>query len=103
MTTFDNREKAEENKYVHDKEKEFKISAKYHKLLAAWVAMETRMDPIETEAYQSDLITFDIGKNDETVLFHKVKNDLLVRNIHLSDHDIQQKMHDLLMTMKEQA
>jgi hypothetical protein len=38
MTTFDNREQAFENKFAHDEEMLFKITARRNKLLGLWAA-----------------------------------------------------------------
>ena len=103
MTAFDNREKAEENKYAHDKEVEFRIYARYHSMLADWVAENLHLDAAKKEAYKNALVTSGATKHDNEVLFQKVRHDFLAGNLHMKDHDIHQKMHDILLTAKEQV
>jgi len=101
MTAFDNKEKGEENKYAHDKEVEFRIFAKYHGLLAEWVARESGLDAEKAKEYKGDLIAFDLGKNDEEALFGRVKQDLLAHNVTMDEHKIREKMYAILQVAKE--
>jgi hypothetical protein len=103
MTAFDNKEKAEENKYAHDKEVEFRIYARYHSLLAGWVAELLGWDSAQKEAYKNTLVTSGASKHDNEVLFHKIHQDFKAGNLHMKDHDIHQKMHDLLLAAKQQV
>ena len=102
MTAFDNKEKAEENKYAHDKEMEFLINARYHRLLAGWAAEKIGLDVERAEEYKKQLVAGDLGKNDEEALFKKVRHDFLVHDIHMTDHDIREKMYNLLQDAKQQ-
>lgn len=102
MTAFDNKEKAEENKYAHDKEVEFLISARYHRLLAEWVAEKIGYNAEKSEEYKNDLVTSALGKNDEQALLKKVMHDFLVHDIHISEHDLREKMYNLLQDARHQ-
>lgn len=103
MTAFDNREKAEENKYAHDKETEFRIYARYHSLLADWAAHVLKLDAGKKETYKNALINQELAKHNNEALFQKIRHDFLAGNVHLKDHDIHQKMHDLLLEAKQQV
>jgi hypothetical protein len=50
MGTFDDREKGFEQKYKHDKELEFKVSARRNRLLGLWAAKELGLPDAEAEA-----------------------------------------------------
>lgn len=103
MTAFDNREKAEENKYAHDKELEFRVYARYHSLLAAWVGDVTKRDEAGKDAYRNALVTGVMNSHDQTALFNKIRHDLLAHDAHIKDHDIQQKMHDIMQVARKQV
>ena len=67
MTTFDERMKTYENKYVHDKLLEFKVTARRNRLLGEWVAEKLHLSGDEAREYamevvQSDLV--EVGNND---------------------------------------
>ena len=51
MPTFNDREKAEEAKYAHDQELEFKVNARRNKLLGLWAAELMGMSGETAEAY----------------------------------------------------
>ncbi|NBO19216.1 MAG: DUF1476 family protein, partial [Proteobacteria bacterium] len=50
MTTFDDRDKAFENKFAHDEELKFKIHARAVKLLGLWAAGLLGKNTQESEA-----------------------------------------------------
>ena len=102
MTGFDDREKAAENKYAHDNEVTFLINARYHKMLAKWVVEKTGILGAEADDYISHLVTDDIDQQNENVLFDKVRHDLLVHDIHIIDHDIQEEMYNIQKAAREQ-
>ena len=47
MSTFEDRKKGFENKFVHDEEKEFKISARKNKYLGEWASKIMGYDGIK--------------------------------------------------------
>ena len=102
MTGFDDREKAAENKYAHDNEVIFLINARYHKLLAKWVVEKTGISGSESEEYIANLVTTDIQKQDDNLLFDKIRHDLLVHNVHINDHDIKEEMYNIQKSAREQ-
>jgi hypothetical protein len=102
MTTFDDKEKAEENKYAHDKEMEFRIHARRNKLLGLWVAEKAGLTGKAAEEYAAMIATIDLGKISEETVFTKVKRDLIAKSVHISDHDIRAQMHHFLHQAREQ-
>src|SRR5262245_42781021 len=103
MTTFDNREKAEENKYAHDKEVEFRIYAKYHGLLAAWIAKNLGLDAEGAEKYKHMLVTSYPGRGDADALFHKIKQEFKAHKVQMGDHHIREEMHHMMHAARKQV
>jgi|SRR6185369_10109122 len=102
MTSFDNKEKAEENKYAHDKETEFKIYASFHKKLAGWVASKAKLDAKSTEEYTNALVSAHLGKNDNETLLAKIKHDLAFYGVHdVADREIREEMHKLYQAARD--
>ena len=56
MTTFDEREKAFENKFEHDMELQFKARARSNKLLGLWAAGLMGKSGEAAEAYGRDIV-----------------------------------------------
>ena len=53
MTSFDERQKSFEKKFVMDAELQFKVSAKRNRYLAEWVAIKMGKNDEEKENYSS--------------------------------------------------
>lgn len=102
MTSFDDKEKAAENKYVRDKEREFKYRARAHKLLGLWVASKMGLSGAKAEEYAVSLVTIDLAKADPQQLFHKIRTDLLANQIHVADHDLRKEMHRFEQQAKQE-
>ena len=102
MNSFDNKEKAEENKYAHDKQVEFLINSRFHKLLALWVAAKAGFDEAKTLAYKQDFIASTMEKSDTDSLLAKVKHDFMVNDLHVTENDIREAMHNALQTAKNE-
>jgi hypothetical protein len=92
MTLFDDKEKAAENKYAHDKELEFKVHARAHKLLGLWAA-EKMGKGAQAQEYANSLITENISKTALHSLVERIKNDLLIHEIDLTDHALRQELY----------
>jgi len=103
MTTFDDKEKAAENKYAHDREIDFKVLARAHKLLGLWVAGKMRLAGAQAEEYAKSLVMADLAKANQQHLFHKIKTDLLAHDVHITDHDLRMEMHQLEQKAREQV
>ncbi len=95
MTTFDDKEKAAENKYAYDKEMEFRIHARAHKLVGLWAAARMGLTGESAEEYAKSIVMIDLNKPDPHHLFEKIKADLTLSDVHISDHDIRAEIHKI--------
>ena len=59
MSSFDDRETSFENKFKHDKELEFKATARRNKLLGLWAANLLGIHGAEAETYAKTVIKAD--------------------------------------------
>jgi hypothetical protein len=80
MTTFDKREQAFENKFVHDEEIRFKATARRNKMLGNWAAAQLGMTEDATEAYANELVTIGLENQSDDIL-RRVSKDLAQKNI----------------------
>ncbi|MEK9716829.1 MAG: DUF1476 domain-containing protein [Pelagibacteraceae bacterium] len=92
MTTFDDREKSFEKKFVLDEEKIFKINSRRNRYLAEWVSNILNYNEDQTKNYISEVIKSDFEKPGDDDVFQKVKKDLSTKNI--SDIDLRSKMDE---------
>mgnify|MGYP006237851697 FL=1 len=92
MSSFDERKKGFEKKFVHDEEKQFKINAKKNKYLGEWVSEILGYDEENQKQYIQDVIKADFAEAGDEDVFRKLNADLKDRNI--SEEDIRKKMQE---------
>jgi hypothetical protein len=69
MTTFQDRERAEEAKFAHDEEMAFRIHARRNRLLGTWAAERMGLLPAEAESYAKAVVQADFEEaGDEDVV-----------------------------------
>jgi hypothetical protein len=76
MTTFNDRERAFENKFAHDAEMQFKAVARRNKRLGLWAAGLLGKTGADAEAYAMEVIRADFEEAGHEDVFRKVKSDL---------------------------
>ena len=103
MTTFDEREKAFEQKYKHDQDTLFRIQNRRNKLLGQWAAELMGLTGAEAESYVRDVIMSDMEKPGDDDVHDKVYADLHAKNLDLSDHRLRKKMDELLQVAHDQV
>ncbi|MBJ6370720.1 DUF1476 domain-containing protein [Sedimentitalea arenosa] len=99
MTTFDNREKAFENKYAHDEEMTFKAVARRNKLTGLWAAELMGKTGDEAQDYAKSVVLADFEEAGHEDVVRKLVADLGDK----ADADtIRAKMDELLVVAKGQ-
>jgi len=93
MSSFDDREKNFEKKFVHDEELQFKISARRNKYLGQWVSKILDFDQEKEKEYIQSVIKADFEEAGDQDVYRKIKLDLKDHNI--SDEEIRKKMEEL--------
>ena len=92
MTSFEDREKSFEKKFILDEQTKFKIEARRNKLIGEWVSSILGFDDHQKELYIQEVIVSDFKKAGDEDVFEKVKYDLEGKNI--SDEEIRKKMNE---------
>ena len=93
MSTFDDRQKSFEKKFVHDEELQFKVSARRNKYLGQWASQILGYDQEKEKEYIQAVIKSDFEEAGDEDVFRKLKSDLADHNI--SDEEIMKKMNEL--------
>ncbi len=96
MTTFDNREKAAEGKYVHDEEMKFKAEARRNKHLGIWAAGLLGKSGADADAYAKTVIAADFQEVGDEDVFRKLRADFDAAGVTVADTEIRQQMVTLL-------
>ena len=92
MTSFDERQKSFEKKFVMDAELQFKVSAKRNKYLAEWVAIKMGKNDEEKEKYITEVIKADFIEPGDEDVFKKIKFDFESASIPMQDSEIRNQM-----------
>ena len=96
MGQFDDRERAEEKKYQLDQELEFKAQARRAKIVGRWAAGLIGLADEAAEDYAKSVVMADLEEAGQEDLFRKIRADLDMHAVELSDHQIRAKMDEAL-------
>ncbi|MEM6679494.1 MAG: DUF1476 domain-containing protein [Pseudomonadota bacterium] len=103
MTTFDDREKAFENKYAHDADLQWRATARRNRLLGEWAAGEMGMtDTDEIASYAKAVVKADLEEPGDEDVVRKVMADLEARGTGIGEEVLRQKLVELMKTAKDQ-
>jgi hypothetical protein len=103
MTTFNDREKAFEDKYKHDQELQFKVEVRRNKLLGLWVAELLGKAGDEAEAYAKEVVASDFEEPGDADVVRKIMGDMEQAGAELTEHRLRKQMDELLAVAKEQV
>ena len=76
MTTFDDRERAQEAKFAHDAELNFKAEARRNRLLGEWAAGLLGKTGDDARAYAMTVLTSDFEEPGDEDVYRKPAEDL---------------------------
>ena len=96
MTTFDRREDAFENQFVHDEELRFKAEARRNRLLGVWAAEKLGKSGAEAEAYARALVESDVKQHGDANLVARIRADFEAAGVDQSKHRIERTMQELM-------
>ena len=103
MTTFDERERAFEEKFKHDQDLQFRVENRRNKLLGLWIAEMIGKTGDEAEAYAREVVVADFDEPGIEDVIRKVTADLTSHSVELSEHRLRKKMDELLDIAKKQV
>ena len=101
MTTFNERERAFESKFIHDQDVQFRVFARRNHLLGLW-AGEKNKHGDDAAQYALSVVAADLAERGDDDVLQKVSADFIAGAVHLSDAEIRQKMDALLAEAKSQ-
>lgn len=103
MTTFDERERAFEEKFKHDQDLQFRVENRRNKLLGLWIAEMIGKTGSDAEDYAKEVVIADFDEPGVEDVIRKVTADLASHNVELSDHRLRKKLDELLDVAKKQV
>jgi hypothetical protein len=103
MSTFNEREKAFEDKYKHDQDLQFRTEVRRNKLLGQWVGRELLgLDDAAVESYAKDVVASDLDEPGPDDVIRKIMADLQAKAVDFSEHRLRHRMEELMTEAKKQ-
>jgi len=102
MTTFDEREKAFEQKYEHDQELQFKAKSRRNKLLGLWAAGLMGKTGDEAESYAREIVVADFEKPGHHDVIERLVRDLAAAGKPTEAHTIIKQSENLMTEARRQ-
>lgn len=102
MSSFDDRERAEEARYALNQETQFKVMNRRNKLLGLWAADLLGLTGPEADAYAKTVVLSDLEEPGDEDVFRKVRKDFDDAGIDRSDNQIREQMAELMPVAREQ-
>jgi stress-induced morphogen len=92
MTTFQDRERAEEAKFAHDEEMAFRIHARRNRLLGTWAAERMGLLPAEAESYAKAVVQADFEEAGDEDVVRKILGDLISAGVEADEAEVRLAM-----------
>jgi hypothetical protein len=102
MTTFDERERAYEQKFALDQDLKFRAEARRNKMLAEWAAAKLGITGAALEDYIKEVRKSDLAEKGDDDVFRKVKKDFADKGVAVDDAEIRKAMGEFLATSVRQ-
>jgi hypothetical protein len=101
MTTFDDRERGFEKKFVLDQEQEFKATVRRNRALAQWAAGLMGLEGAHIEEYARAVVKSDFEQPGDEDVLRKVFEDLKGAGVSVTEGEVRMKMAELLAQARE--
>ncbi len=102
MSTFDDRERAEEARYALDQEAQFRVMNRRNKLLGLWAAGLLGIEGAAADDYAKTVVLSDLEEAGDDDVLRKVLGDLRKGGLSLTEADIRNEMARLMPVAREQ-
>src|SRR3546814_13950150 len=97
MATFNDREKAVEDKYKHDQELQFRTEVRRNKLLGLWVARELLgLEGDAAEAYAKAVVSSDFEQPGPDDVVRQVMADIPAKGVDYTEHRLRHRLEDII-------
>ena len=102
MSSFEEREKGFEKKFIRDEELQFKVNARRNKYLGEWAADRLGKSEKDRAAYVLEVIKSDFAERGDDDVFKKIQSDFRKASVSMPDAEIKDQMNLLLERAKKE-
>ena len=99
--SFDDREKAFENKYKHDQDLQFKVQSKAVRLFGLWAAEKLGKKGDDAQKYADEVLDSDFDEPGIKDVLRKVQQDFAGARIQMTDHHLENEYNVHLVAAKK--
>jgi hypothetical protein len=92
MTDFKDRERAEEAKFAHDADMEFRIIARRNRLLGQWAADRMGLSAAEADSYAKAVVQAEFEDAGDEDVVRKLLGDLVSAGVETDEAEIRTAM-----------
>ncbi len=92
MTTFNDRERAEEAKFAHDSDMLFRVHARRNRLLGQWAAERMGLSAVEAEGYAKSVVQADFEEGGDEDVIRKLLGDMTSAGIETDEAELREAM-----------
>ena len=103
MSSFDDRERAEEARYAMDQQTQMRVTARRNKLLGLWAAGLMGVTGEQAEAYAKSVVIADLDEAGDNDVIRKVLSDLAAAGITHTEAQIKEELARLLPVAREEV
>jgi hypothetical protein len=97
MTTFNDRERAEEAKFALDADTMFRITARRNRLLGQWAAVRMGLSPAEADAYAKAVVQADFEEAGDEDVVRKLLGDLISAGVDADEGEVRTALDEKLI------
>jgi hypothetical protein len=102
MTDFNDRQRAEEQKYAMDEDTAFRVAARSNKLLGQWAAAKMGLTPEETDAYAKAVVQADFEEAGHEDVIRKVLGDLTSAGVDVDEAGVRAALEEKSIEARRQ-
>ncbi len=102
MSSFDDRERAEEARYALDQQTQMRVTARRNKLLGLWAAGLMGVSGDQAETYAKSVVVADLEEAGDGDIIRKVLGDLKAAGITRTEADLKAELARLLPVAREE-
>ncbi len=102
MSSFDDRERAEEARYALDQQTQMRVTARRNKLLGLWAAGLMGVSGDQAETYAKSVVVADLEEAGDGDIIRKVLGDLKAAGISRTEADLKAELARLLPVAREE-
>lgn len=95
-SSFDDRQKAFENKFKVDEEFRFKVNARAVKLFGYWAAQQLGITGADADAYAEEVVDSDFDEPGIQDVLRKVKADFQKKGMDVTEHHLENEFKPCL-------